>query len=141
VFAAVPEVPALFPDAAAWVRNSPTLPDESPGPARFIHDDFQPEHIVVHTKTGRLSGILDWGPAFGDPAQDFSFIAASWGWGFTRLVLDAYRGPVDPGFLLRLLFLGRVRALGWLAYEVQVGLDTGRTEAIARNLLSEIGSF
>lgn len=136
VFAAVSGAPALVPEAEAWVGSSPGPPDEYAGPARFIHDDFQPEHIVVHADTGRLSGILDWGAALGDPAQDFSFLAATWGWDFTRTVLDAYRGPLDRDFLPRLLFLGRVRALGWLAYEAQKGLDTGRTVSVARELLT-----
>ena len=139
VFEGVPEVPALLPEAGIWVRASPALPGEYQGPDRFIHDDFQPEHIVVHPETGRLSGILDWGPALGDPAQDLSFLAATWGWDFTTMVLDAYRGPVDPCFLPRLLFLGRVRALGWLAYETQVGLDTRHTESVVRDLLARPG--
>jgi len=140
VFAAVPEAPALVPEAGAWVGSSPALPNEYAGPARFIHDDFQPEHIVVRADTGRLSGILDWGPSLGDPAQDFSFLAATWGWDFTRTVLDAYRGPLDRDFKNRLLFLGCVRALGWLAYEVEMGLDTGRTECVVRDLFSVHGT-
>lgn len=139
-FAEVPQAASLVPEAEAWVRDSPELPDEYAGPPRFIHDDFQPEHIVVHAATGRLSGILDWGPALGDPAQDFSFLAAAWGWDFARAVLDAYHGPLDHEFLPRLLFLGRVRALGWLAYEVQTGLDTGGTESLVRELLAVSGT-
>lgn len=140
VFAEVPQAPALVSEAGDWVRSSPDLPDEYGGVPRFIHDDFQPEHIVVRAETGRLSGILDWGPALGDPAQDFSFLAATWGWDFTRAVLDKYGGPLDGEFLPRLLFLGCVRALGWLAYEVQMGLDTGRTESVVRDLLAVLGS-
>lgn len=139
VLETVREVSALVPEATPWVRNRPALPAEYPGPARFIHDDLQPEHLIVHSDSGRLSGIIDWGAALGDPAQDFSFIAAWRGWEFTRSVLGAYQGPVDPGFVNRLLFLGRVRALGWLAYEVQAGLDTGRTVGVVRDLLSGIG--
>ena len=139
-YGAVPAAAALAPEAGAWVRGSVEVPSEYSGPARFLHDDFQPEHIIVETETGRLSGVIDWGPALGDPAQDFSFLTATWGWDFTKMVLEAYRGPVDPGFLTRLLFLGRVRALGWLAFEVQVGLDTSRTEAVIRDLLS-VGSL
>lgn len=139
-FAAVPAAAALVPEAGAWVRGSLELPPEYSGPARFLHDDFQPEHIIVETETGRLSGVIDWGPALGDPAQDFSFLTATWGWEFTKMVLEAYRGPIDPGFLPRLLFLGRVRALGWLAFEVQLGMDTSRTEGVIRDLLS-VGSL
>jgi len=140
VFEEVPSVAALIPESVVWVGGSPGVPPEYPGPARVIHDDFQPEHIIVDTDTGRLSGVLDWSPALGDPAQDFSFVAAAWGRAFTGMVLDAYQGSVDSGFLARLLFLGRVRALGWLAYEVQTGLDTSRTEAVVRDLLA-VGSL
>lgn len=136
----VPSVAALIPESVVWVGSSPEVPPEYPGPARFIHDDLQPEHIIVDTDTGRLSGVIDWGPALGDPAQDFSFLVATWGREFTDMVLDAYQGSVDSGFLPRVLFLGRVRALGWLAYEVQVGLDKSRTEAVVRDLLA-VGSL
>jgi len=136
VYADVPDVESLVPDSGNWIRSLPEVPPEYSGPVRFIHDDFQPEHIIVDNETGRLSGIIDWGPALGDPAQDFSFISATWGWDFTSRVMDAYQGAVDPGFLPRLLFLGRVRALGWLVYEVRMGLDTAGTEAVVRDLLS-----
>ena len=136
VMEAVPEVSALVPEAAAWVQGLANPPAEYAGPPRFIHDDFQPEHIIVHVDSGRLSGIIDWGAALGDPAQDFSFVAAWRGWDFTRSVLEAYHSRVDPDFVDRLLFLGRVRALGWLAYEVQVGIDTRRTIGVVRDLLS-----
>jgi aminoglycoside phosphotransferase (APT) family kinase protein len=132
---AVPEVGRLVPEAAPWVHGSATVPPEYSGPPRFIHDDLQPEHIIVHPDSGRLSGIIDWGAALGDPAQDFSFIAAWAGWRFTMSVLDHYHGPADVDFEDRLLFLGRVRALGWLAYEVQMDLDTHRTQRVARDLL------
>jgi aminoglycoside 2''-phosphotransferase len=135
------EVSSMVPEAAAWVHGNPGLPEEYTGPARFIHDDLQPEHIIVQADSGRLSGIIDWGAALGDPAQDFSFIAAWGGWDFTGSVLESYHGTVDTDFLNRLLFLGLVRALGWLAYEVHMGLDTGRTAGVVRELLSKTGSL
>jgi aminoglycoside 2''-phosphotransferase len=136
VMEAIPEASALVPEAAAWLQSLPAPPPEYDGPARFIHDDLQPEHIIVHVDSGRLSGIIDWGAALGDPAQDFSFVAAWRGWEFTRSVLDAYDAPVDVDFSSRLLFLGRVRALGWLAYEVQVGIDTAQTVDVVGDLFS-----
>ncbi|MEJ2541927.1 MAG: aminoglycoside phosphotransferase family protein [Gemmatimonadota bacterium] len=136
VIEAVPEASALVPEAAAWVQSLPNPPAEYAAAPRFIHDDFQPEHIIVHVDSGRLSGIIDWGAALGDPAQDFSFVAAWRGWDFTRSVLEAYHGIVDADFVGRLLFLGRVRALGWLAYEVQMGIDTSRTVDVVRDLFA-----
>jgi aminoglycoside phosphotransferase (APT) family kinase protein len=136
VIEAVPEASALVPEAAAWAQSLPNPPAEYAAAPRFIHDDFQPEHIIVHVDSGRLSGIIDWGAALGDPAQDFSFVAAWRGWDFTRSVLEAYHGIVDADFVGRLLFLGRVRALGWLAYEVQMGIDTSRTVDVVRDLFA-----
>ncbi|MGD8361919.1 MAG: phosphotransferase, partial [Gemmatimonadota bacterium] len=136
VVEAVPEASALVPEAAAWAQSLPNPPAEYAAAPRFIHDDFQPEHIIVHVDSGRLSGIIDWGAALGDPAQDFSFVAAWRGWDFTRSVLEAYHGIVDADFVGRLLFLGRVRALGWLAYEVQMGIDTSRTVDVVRDLFA-----
>lgn len=140
VFEEVPEVSRLVPEATTWAQDSTMVPPEYAGPPRFIHDDLQPEHIVINVESGRLSGIIDWGAALGDPAQDFSFIAAWGGWEFTRSVLDAYHGPVDSDFVNRLLFLGRIRALGWLAYEVHMDLDTQRTQDVVEDLLSRNGS-
>lgn len=135
----VPEVSEVLPEAARWVQGSQVLPAEYAGPPRFIHDDLQPEHIIVDPNSGRLSGIIDWGAALGDPAQDFSFIVAWSGWGFSESLLGAYQLSVDADFRNRLLFLGRVRALGWLAYELHSGLDPDRTAGVARDLLSRSG--
>lgn len=132
----VPEVSRLVPEGAAWVGRVSAVPQEYAGPARFIHDDFQPEHIIVDGDSGGLRGVIDWGGSLGDPAQDFSFIAAWAGWEFTTSVLSAYQGVMDGDFLDRLLFLGRVRALGWLAYGIHVGLDTREQAEVARDLLS-----
>ncbi len=140
VLEAVPEVSRLVPEGAAWVRALKAPPAEYAGPARFIHDDFQPEHIIIDEESGRLSGIIDWGGSLGDPAQDFSFIAAWAGWEFTTSVLSAYRGPLDPDFVNRLLFQGRACALGWLAYGIHHGLDTTGQADVVRDLLSRDGS-
>lgn len=106
------------PAAFEWVQSSPTVPAEYRGPPRFIHDDFQPEHILVSQSTGRLTGVIDWGGAVGDPVQDLTFVLPWRGWSFTESVLSAYRLPLDDGFRDRLDFLGRVRALGWLAHAI-----------------------
>lgn len=141
VLAEVPEVFALVPEAAEWVNASPPPPPEYRGPPRFIHDDLQPEHLILDPDSGRLNGIIDWGAAVGDPGQDFSFIVAWRGWSFSESVLETYGRPLDPDFRNRLHFLGLVRALGWLAYQAHLGLDTRRTAWIARDLLSRNGSF
>ena len=113
-----PALSELVPEAHAWIQSSPSVPAEYGGPPRFIHDDFQLEHILVDEKSGRLTGVIDWGAAVGDPAQDFTFLLPNRGWSFTRAALESYRLPIDDDFLDRLDFLGRVRALGWLAHAV-----------------------
>ena len=120
----------LAPEAYEWLHGAPTVPDEYEGPPRFIHDDFQAEHILVSGTSGRLTGVIDWGAAIGDPAQDLTFLLPNRGWPFTMAVIDAYRLPLDTGFLERLDFLGRVRALGWLAH----ALVADRSRSIEESL-------
>jgi len=79
----------------------------------------------VSETTGRLSGIVDWGPSLGDPAQDVTFIQPWRGWRFTSVLLEAYELPVDDQFLERLDFLCRVRALGALGYALNGVGDVG----------------
>ena len=117
----VPEVGDWAPGPYAWLQGSPTVPAEYSGPPRFIHDDLQPEHIIVSPSSGRLTGVIDWGAALGDPAQDLTFLLPWRGWPFTRSVLSAYELPLDAEFMERLDFLGRVRAMGWLAHAVARG--------------------
>jgi aminoglycoside phosphotransferase (APT) family kinase protein len=66
----VPEIRGHVPGACAWLDAAPPAPDLYRGPPRFIHDDFQMEHVLVSPTTGRLTGIVDWGGGLGDPAAD-----------------------------------------------------------------------
>ncbi len=41
-------------------------------PARFLHNDMCPDHLIVAPGTGRLAGLIDFGDAkAGDPVLDF----------------------------------------------------------------------
>jgi len=83
-----------------------------------LHDDLQPDHIIITPSSGRLAGIIDWGLGLGDPAQDLTFILPWRGWDFTTALLGFYSLPLDDDFLERLGFLCRVRALGSLGHAI-----------------------
>ena len=113
-----PAMRDLVPEAYAWLQAGPAVPAEYSGPPRVLHDDLQPDHIIVHPSSGRLTGIIDWGPTVGDPAQDLIFILPWRGWSFVMTLLDAYELPVDHEFLERLDFLGRRCAMGSVGHAV-----------------------
>ena len=125
----VPEIEELAPDACAWLREHRAVPNDYPGMPRFIHNDLVPRHIIVNPATGRLSGIIDWNPALGDPAEDFSWLLFCRGLSFLDRAISAYGLPVDPAFRERTVFLARIRALVWLEgaigkpWDIQVFLE------------------
>ncbi|MEF3307217.1 phosphotransferase family protein [Paenibacillus sp. GYB003] len=68
----------------------------------LLHGDFKNDHIFHDPKTGKLTGIIDFGSLrMGDPAYDFHDLCLSYGEPFTRLVLDYYEGPADRTFMRR----------------------------------------
>jgi aminoglycoside 2''-phosphotransferase len=112
---AVPEIESIVPAESAWLKQHPRLPNEYVGARRVIHGDFVPRHIIVSESTGRLSGIIDWTPMVGDPAEDFSWLFFCSSLAFVRRAIDAYAMEGDPGLLERTIFLARCRALDWVA--------------------------
>jgi aminoglycoside phosphotransferase (APT) family kinase protein len=87
------------------------------GPARLIHQDLSPDHLIVDPATGRLAGIIDWSDAMlGDPARDFVFLVTWQGWDYANEVIRSYRVPVDRGFRERLDFMARILSVVWLAH-------------------------
>ena len=130
----LPEIRAQFPDPCAWLDSVRRAPDAYRGPPRFIHDDFQMEHVLVDRTTGRLSGIIDWGAGMGDPMRDFSYALLHGGRAFFRRALDAYDLPLDAEFAERTLFSARLGALYWLAYAITHGGSTSRELAIVRRV-------
>jgi aminoglycoside phosphotransferase (APT) family kinase protein len=86
------------------------------GPLRLIHQDLEPDHLIVDPATGRLAGILDWtDAAVGDPARDFVFLVTWRGWRFAEEVLRSYPHAVDHGFRERLRVMARLLSIMWLA--------------------------
>jgi aminoglycoside 2''-phosphotransferase len=117
-----------------WLDSIRSVPDVYRGPPRFIHDDFQMEHVLVDPTTGRLTGIIDWGGVLGDPARDFSYVLLHGGWSFFQRALAAYDLPLDAEFTERTLFSARLGSLDWLAYELRRGENTSRNLAIIRRV-------
>lgn len=102
-------------EAAAAIGLDHPHHDDHPGPPRFLHGDFSPDNVMVDPRTGRLTGVIDWGnAAIGDPAVDFVGLVLWRGWGFAESVVDAYRGTVEEGFLDRVRYHAQIRALEWL---------------------------
>lgn len=126
----VPEVadfPKLVPLAFEWLSGRPEVPPSYSGPERFIHNDLHGEHIIVDAETGRLRGIIDWsGAALGDPAIDFAFLLLLGGRAFLNEALSAYELSLDSGFLKRVVFRSRIRALGWLVDALRRGTEPSR---------------
>jgi len=121
----VPEITRAAPDACAWLRAAPVVPRRYAGVPRFIHNDFQNEHIIVNPVTGRLSGIIDWsGAILGDPARDFSYVLLARGWAFVERAMNAYDLPLDAEFAERVVFSARLGSLAWLADAIKRRADT-----------------
>ena len=123
----VNELPAIrryIPDPCMWLDRAPRAPDPYRGPPRFIHDDFQMEHVLVDPITGRLSGVIDWGGGLGDPVRDFSYVLLHGGWSFFQRAVKAYDLALDAEFQERTLFSARLGALGWLADKIKRGGST-----------------
>ena len=120
----LPEIRLLCPNPCAWLDSIVGVPDAYRGPPRFIHDDFQAEHVLVSRATGRLSGIIDWGGGLGDPARDFSYMLLLGGWSFFQRALRSYDLPRDAEFAERTLFSARLGSLDWLGYSITHGGHT-----------------
>ncbi|HEY2377920.1 MAG TPA: aminoglycoside phosphotransferase family protein [Gemmatimonadaceae bacterium] len=112
---AAPEVERVAPTECEWLSRLTTLPNDYAGVPRVVHGDLVPRHLIVSETTGRLSGIIDWTPMLGDPAQDFSWLFFCRNLSFVRRALDTYRLDVDAAFLERTIFFARCRALDWVA--------------------------
>jgi aminoglycoside phosphotransferase (APT) family kinase protein len=130
----VPEIRHHVPDPCLWLDRALRAPDAYRGPPRFIHDDFQMEHVIVNPTTGRLSGIVDWGGGLGDPARDFSYVLLHGGWSFFQRALAAYDLPLDAEFAERTLFSARLGSLAWLADAIKRGGSISREHAIVRRV-------
>jgi aminoglycoside 2''-phosphotransferase len=85
-----------------------------------VHYDLGCEHLLVDTRTGRLSGIIDFEElTIGDPAVDFVGLFVECGAEAVRRVLSHYRGPRDACFEQRIGFYAWMGAY----HEIEHGLE------------------
>ena len=133
----LPDIRRQCPNPCAWLDSITRVPGAYRGPPRFIHDDFQPEHVLVSRATGRLSGIIDWGGGLGDPARDFSYMLLLGGWSFFQRALRAYDLPLDAEFAERTLFSARLGSLDWLGYTIAHGGNTSGDQLTVRRVFEK----
>ena len=130
----VPEIRDHAHDPCMWLDRVPHAPDAYRGMPRLIHGDFQMEHVLVSPTTGRLSGIIDWGPVLCEPAPDFNYVLLHGGWSFFQRAVAAYDLPLDAEFAKRTLFSARLGALAGLADAVKRGRSPSRELAIVQRV-------
>lgn len=102
-------------DPLAQIRPAPVL----------VHDDIDSQNILIDPQTGDLSGIIDFELAnIGDPVADFTALRGETGSVRTREAVEAYGGPPDAGFEMRLQFWSRVYAAHELLYGMEQDAET-----------------
>ena len=110
-----------------WLNDIQTRPDYTP---TFTHSDVWYQHIYHDPKSGRLTGIIDWGDIrLMDPAYD---VAGMWAYGeaFVDSVLANYP-RTDSSIKSRALYHYKSTVVSGLVYPRQRGRD------ISRQLLSD----
>ena len=95
------------------------------GAASLVHSDLWAEHILVDSRSGRVSGIIDWGDAvIGDPAIDFACLYAWYGESWLENVLAHYTGKLDAEVISRSRYLATCVAI----HCITLGRDLGRVQ-------------
>jgi aminoglycoside phosphotransferase (APT) family kinase protein len=113
----IPEV--VRDEAGAYLREEIACP-LFPGPARVVHNDLLPEHVLIDPSTGRLAGIIDFADlSIGDPAGDFAGLLSIGGRVFVREVIANYAVPTDDGFPARIRWRTRNLHLSWLVDAIE----------------------
>ena len=81
-------------------------PKSFEGSASLVHNDLWAEHILVDSRSGGVSGIIDWGDtAIGNPAIDFACLYAWHGECWLENVLVHYTGKLDAEVISRSRYL------------------------------------
>lgn len=107
--------PGLLAKAEPYLAGRVPEPEQD-GPRRFIHNDICPDHIITSTRTGRLTGLIDFTDAVaGEPVLDFVGLIGIGGYEFIDAVLDRYDLGLEGGFTGKLEWLARTLTLRWLA--------------------------
>ena len=80
--------------------------------------------MLWNPETEEITGIIDWGDIHvGDPALDFTGILYDCGMDFTKLVLGHYSRPVDPTFMFRVDWYGKLLGFHMIEYSQTAGKD------------------
>lgn len=99
----------------------------------LIHHDLEASHILLDARSGRITGVIDWGDAgVGDPAFDFAGLWMDLGESVTRRVLRRYRGPRDAALLERTRFYADVAPFYGIVYGRQLGHPEWTREGMMR---------
>ena len=97
------------------------------GTVSLVHNDLWAEHILISTRSGEVSGIIDWGDALiGDPAIDFACLYAWYGMSWLEDVLVHYNRELDPEFISRSRYLATCLAI----HNITLGQELNRIEWI-----------
>ena len=111
----------IHDEVAAFLRNEIPRPAFA-GPARVVHSDLLPEHVLIDPSTGLLSGIIDFADLLiGDPAGDFVGLLEIGGHALIDEALATYAVPLDANFSERLAWRLRAFSLHELFTALRVG--------------------
>jgi len=93
------------------------------GALSLVHNDLWAEHVLVDTRSGGVSGIIDWGDTIiGDPAIDFACLYAWHGESWLEDVLTHYTRELDAEVISRSRYLATCLAI----HNITLGRDAGR---------------
>ena len=82
------------------------------GSVCLVHNDLWAEHILVNSRSGGVSGIIDWGDtAIGDPAIDFACLYTWYGESWLENVLVHYTEKLDADVISRSRYLATCLAI------------------------------
>ncbi len=105
-------------------NDAPSTFDGAPS---LVHNDLWAEHILVDTRSGGVSGIIDWGDTIiGDPAIDFACLYAWYGESWLENVLMHYTTTLDAEVFSRSRYLATCLAIR----NITLGQDIGRAQWI-----------
>ena len=103
-------------------NDAPSTFDGAPS---LVHNDLWAEHILVDTRSGGVSGIIDWGDTIiGDPAIDFACLYIWYGESWLENVLMHYTIELDAEVISRSRYLGTCLAI----HSITLGQDVGRAK-------------
>jgi aminoglycoside phosphotransferase (APT) family kinase protein len=103
-------------------NDAPSTFDGAPS---LVHNDLWAGHILVDTRSGGVSGIIDWGDTIiGDPAIDFACLYAWYGESWLENVLMHYSIRLDAEVIPRSRYLGTCLAI----HNITLGQALGRAQ-------------